>query len=414
MTFPGPIEKSPTWGRNFKLVVGLTFVGIVAWFLLRFSTILPPLLLTFILTYLLRPFVDRLSSAAKISWRASVNIIFLIFIILVLASLTLSGVAVVQQFQSLISVIQRFVTDLPEIVLDLSSKIFVIGPFKINFSQFLSSIDLESFTQELLGVVQPVLGQAGSLLGTVASRTIVFLGWGFFILLVSYFILADMGQVPDRLVQIELPGYDSDLRKIGRELSRIWNAFLRGQIIMFTISVIVYIIIFAVLGVRYILALALVSGLARFIPYIGQWVNWLILVLVVVFQKGNYFGLSTLQYVVLVVAIVFIVDQIFDNIVSPRIMGRTIGVHPAALLIAAIIGFSLLGIVGVIIAAPGLASLTMLGQYVFRKMLDLDPWPDQEDNDEVFENLWRKWWERLRSLKERVQKWLRQKSTNRP
>jgi len=412
MTLPGNTERSPIWGRNIKLIVGLSFVGLVAWFLLRFSTILPPLLLTFILTYLLRPFIDRLSSSAKISWRASVNIIFLLFIILVLASLTLSGVAVVQQFQSLINVIQRFVSDLPEIVLELSSRIFVIGPFTIDFSQLLSSIDLESITQELLGIIQPVLGQAGSLLGAVASRTIVFLGWGFFILLVSYFILADMGQVPDRLVQIELPGYGSDLRKIGRELSRIWNAFLRGQMILFTFSVLVYTIIFAVLGVRYVLALALVSGLARFIPYIGQWVNWLVLVLVVVFQKENYFHLTTLQYVILVVAIVFIIDQIFDNILSPRILGRTIGVHPAALLIAAIISFSLLGIVGVIIAAPGLASLTMLGQYIFRKMLDLDPWPDPEDNDEELENLWRKWWERLRLLKERIQNLVKNKSSN--
>ena len=282
MTLPGTTERSPIWGRNIKLIVGLTFVGLVAWFLLRFSAILPPLLLTFILTYLLKPFVDRLSSVMKISWRASVNIIFLLFIILVLTSLTLSGVAVIQQFQSLISVMQNFVSDLPEIVLELSSRIFVIGPFTIDFSQLLSSIDLESITQELLGIIQPVLGQAGSLLGAVASRTIVFLGWGFFILLVSYFVLADMGQVPDRLVQIELPGYGSDLRKIGRELSRIWNAFLRGQIILFTLSVIVYTVIFAVLGVRYVLALALVSGLARFIPYIGQWVNWLVLVLVVV------------------------------------------------------------------------------------------------------------------------------------
>jgi hypothetical protein len=62
-------------------------------------------------------------------------------------------------------------------------------------------------------------------------------------------------------------------------------------------------------------------------------------------------------------------------------MGQSIGVHPAAVVLAALIGFSLLGIVGVIVAAPGLATITMLGNYIARKMLDLDPWPDGEETE---------------------------------
>ena len=153
------------------------------------------------------------------------------------------------------------------------------------------------------------------------------------------------------------------------------------NLIMFTIAVVLYTVLFSILGVRYVLALALVSGLARFVPYIGQWINWAVLLLVLLFQKYNYFGLSSIHYLILVVAIVFVVDQVLDNFVSPRIMGRSIGVHPAAVVLAAMIGFSLLGIVGVIVAAPGLASITMLGKYISRKMLDLDPWPESEEPD---------------------------------
>jgi predicted PurR-regulated permease PerM len=127
-------------------------------------------------------------------------------------------------------------------------------------------------------------------------------------------------------------------------------------------------------------------------------VNWAVLILVTAFQKDNYFGLETWQYVILVAVLVFIIDSIFDNVVSPRILGRSMGVHPAAVLIAAIIGFSLLGIVGVILATPGLASLTMLGQYVVRKMLDLDPWPDTVEAQAVIEYPWVKWFRRIRSL----------------
>lgn len=410
MTSPDPMEKSPTWGGNIKLIVGFTAVAIVAAFLVRFQSILPPLLLTFILTYLLRPLAVRLSKSPRLSWRWSVNIIFIVLVILLLAAFTLTGVAVVQQLQSLINVVQRFVNVLPDMVLEFSTQVFMIGPFRVDMSQYLASSDLESLAQQVLGAIQPLLGRAGSLLGTVASGTVTTLGWSFFIILVSYFVLADMGQVPEKLVQFDLPGYYPDIRRIGRELSHIWNAFLRGQIILFTLSVVVYTILFAVLGVRNVLALALVSGLARFVPYIGQWVNWAILILVTVFQKSNYFGLSTIQYVILVVVTVLVIDQIFDNVISPRILGRSMGVHPAAVLIAAIIGFSLLGIVGVILAAPGLASFTMLSRYVIRKMWDLDPWPEGEADVTVPEYPWAKWGERIRVLVETLRQRLNRHS----
>jgi predicted PurR-regulated permease PerM len=214
--------------------------------------------------------------------------------------------------------------------------------------------------------------------------------------MVTYFILADTGNLTDKLVHIELPGYDSDLHRIGLELKHIWNSFLRGQIIMFTLSWVVYMIVFSILGVRYLFALALLAGLARFVPYIGQWVTWIVLILVTVFQKSNYFDLSTFQYMLLVVVCVFVIDSVFDNVVSPRILGQSMGVHPAAVLVAAILGFQMLGIVGVILAGPGLASLTMLGQYVARKMLDLDPWPEGDVEDEtLIAYPWAKWGERI-------------------
>lgn len=411
MTTPESWNRSPTWGGNIKLIVGLTAVGIVAALLIRFRTILPPLLLTFILTYLLRPFVVWLSKRTPLSWRWSVNIIFILLVIVLIGTFTMTGVAVVGQFQSLINVIQRFVNDLPELVLDFSTQVYVFGPFQLDMSQYLVSSNLESLVQELLGVVQPLLGRAGSLLGTVATGTVTTVGWSFFILMVSYFVLADMGHVPEKLVQIELSGYDSDLRRIGLELNRIWNAFLRGQMIMFSLALVVYIISFAVMGVRYALALALLAGLARFVPYIGQWVTWAVLILVTVFQKSNYLGLNTFQYMLLVVVFVFVVDSVLDNVVSPRVLGRSMGVHPAAVLIAAILGFSLLGIVGVILAGPGLASISMLGRYVTRKMLDLDPWPEAEEEDELPEFSWSIWRERFQALLSKLwERWKSRKS----
>ena len=59
-------------------------------------------------------------------------------------------------------------------------------------------------------------------------------------------------------------------------------------------------------------------------------------------------------------------------------MANTLKVHPAFVLIAAIIAANLIGILGVIVAAPLLATLQLVGRYTMRKLLDEDPWPPEE------------------------------------
>jgi predicted PurR-regulated permease PerM len=218
-----------------------------------------------------------------------------------------------------------------------------------------------------------------------------------FILSIAYFILADAGQVPDLLKNIDLPGHMDDLRRLGRELGRIWNAFLRGQLLIFMVISIVFLIMLSILGVRNALGLALLAGLSKFVPYVGPFVARTTAMLVAFFQDGNYFDLEPWIYALVVVVISSLVDQVFDSIVIPRIFGQTLGVHPAAVLVAALVGASLLGFIGLILAAPALASFQMITRYILRKMVDLDPWPDPEpgpvDIDWPFEEQIRKLWQ---------------------
>ena len=162
MKITGPASPSPPWGANVKLVVGLTLVVIFGAFLVRFKSIIAPLLVTFILVYLLRPLAVRMSSDSKLSWRMAVNIIFIGLVILVVSAFTLTGVAVVQQLQSLIDVIQNFVTDLPDILLEISNQAYLIGPFRVEMSDYLAVDNLEVIANQVLSIIQPILGRAGS------------------------------------------------------------------------------------------------------------------------------------------------------------------------------------------------------------------------------------------------------------
>jgi len=379
--------QSPPWGPTIKLVVGLTIVAVFAALLVRFQYVVGPLLLAMILTYLLHPAVSFISQKSPLNWRTSVNLLYLLLIALLIFLITATGVAAIQQIQSLIRLVERFVTDLPEIVENLSSQVFIIGGLvEINMPELIGQFNVEQAINQVLDIVQPMLGQAGGLIRSVATGTLSTFGWLFFILLISYFTLLDSGQVPNMVSglvdRIDLPGYREDLSRLGRALARIWNAFMRGQLTLFLVTVIVAFLILTILGVRNALALALLAGLARFVPYVGPFVTWTITGLVAFFQPENYFGLEPLTFTLIVIVTLLLYDQIIDNIVTPRLYGQALGVHPAAVLIAAIVAANLLGLIGLLFAAPVMATLLLFGRYAVRKMVDLDPWPDEEELDE--------------------------------
>lgn len=366
--------SSPGWGTNTKLVVALTITVIIGALLVKFQFIITPLVMAFLLSYLFHPVADFLQRKLRFSWNASVGVIFLIVIILLLGLLTLGGVGLVQQVQSLVIIVQDALLTLPQLIDDISGRVIQFGPFTLDFS----ALDLNDLSQQVLGMVQPLLSRTGTLLGTVAGSAANFLGWTLFVILVSYFTLIESRGLRDRIITVEIPGYNQDLARLNRDLGRIWNAFLRGQIIIFFMAVIVYSIVLSVLGVHYAISLAFVAGLARFVPYVGPAVNWALLVIVAYFQEYSLFGLPDLTYTIIVLVIALVIDQIFDNIINPRIMSNALKVHPAAVLVAAIIAANLFGILGVVVAAPILATAALLWNYIMRKMLDLDPFPEKE------------------------------------
>ena len=97
------VSSSPRWGSTIKLLVGLIIVGVAAFLLNRFANLITPLLIIFILTYLLHPLTAVISRRLHISWKASVNLIYLFIVILLIGLLTIGGVGLVGQIQSLVA-----------------------------------------------------------------------------------------------------------------------------------------------------------------------------------------------------------------------------------------------------------------------------------------------------------------------
>lgn len=365
---------SPRWGAMTKLVISLTLLVIIAALLIRFQALIVPLLLAFVLAYLFYPVASLLERIPRLSWRMAVSFMYLLLIGVIVSLITLSGYGLVPQIQSLISLIENSIVELPSLLNQATLWINQNSPVPID----VSTINLDEIGQQLLSYVQPLLGSTGQVIGTVASGAAGLFGWGAFILIVSYFIMTESGGLRGNLVKIEIPGYTEDFQHLGRELQHIWNAFLRGQMIVFSLAFVFYLFVLSVLGVRYAIGLALLAGLSKFLPYVGPAIVWITLGLVSYFQPFKLFGMSPLAYTILVFAVALLFDQLLDGFITPRIMAQALSVHPAAILVSALVFADLLGVFGIIIAAPMLATFILFGRYTMRKMLDQPPWPEQE------------------------------------
>ena len=367
-----PKEAIPQWNNTTKLIVALVLVVLVGFLIWKFQFILGPLLFAIILAYLLYPVAGFLHKKVHLPWRAAATILYLLIFLILIGLLTWGGISLVEPLQNLVTFLQKLVTDLPKTIADLTSQAWMIGPFRIN----LSNLSATQLWTDLQGILSPALSSIGTLLGNIASGAVSTITWTAFTLLVSYFFSVESRGTRSNLIKFTIPRYEYDFEMMKVYLSNIWGAFLRGQLVIFVLTYFIYAILLAALGERYFLALAVLAGLARFVPYVGPFVAWTTYGLVALFQGTTIFGLLPFPYALIIVGSAIVVDVIMDNFVSPRIMSSALSVHPAAVLVMVIVSAKLIGFIGVLVAAPVLASLKLFLHYISRKMTDLDPWED--------------------------------------
>ncbi|HML39807.1 MAG TPA: AI-2E family transporter [Bellilinea sp.] len=368
------VNRSPRWSSTTKLVVGLTLVAVSAAMIIRFKELIGPIVFAIALAYLLYPLASFLHTRLRVSWKLASVLMFVIVLVALLGTATLSGIAVVDQVSSLVKFLQVQIENLPTYIDNLTKTPINLGFYTLDFS----TLDLPSIVDQLLGAVQPLLTNLGNLVTSFATGAATTVGYVFFTVLVAYFILSESGGVRGQLINLDVPGYTDDLARMRTELSRIWNAFLRGQLIIVTITVLIYTPILGALHVNYYFGLALLAGFARFVPYVGTWVAWITYALVTYFQGYTIFGLEPIFYSILILGIAMVLDFFLDNFVVPSLMGNALNIHPAAVMVAALVFAGLFGLVGVLLAAPVMATLKLVLNYVFKKLLDQDPWDNLE------------------------------------
>jgi predicted PurR-regulated permease PerM len=396
---------SPKWSWTTKLIVGLALVAVSLWLIVQFQNFLGPLITAILLAYLINPIASFFKDKVKIPWRLSVTVIYLLLVMILLGLMTWGGFALFEQIQNLIRFIENNIFQLPDLVADFTEQTYQIGPFSFT----LSGLNWDELTNEIVGAIQPAIGQLGTFVGSIAAGAVNIITWTVLILLISYFLLAESEGAPGQVMKIKIAGLAEDMNRMGQELNRIWSAFIRGEFLIVLISLIIYTIMLGILGVQFFFLLAAIAAIGQLIPYVGAWATWISFGLVALLQSNVPFDLPSGIYMLIVLGVSMVINNIIDNIIRTKVMAEGLKVHPSLVLIGAIIGVQLFGFIGIVIAAPIMASFKLFLDYIIKKLNDQNPWEEIELREPIKQAKWVTWleekWQIVRAWL--VQQWQR-------
>jgi len=352
-----------SWSPTAKRMILVGVIVILAYAIIQFGQIIPPLLVAIILSYILNPFVEFFEVRLRLPRTGAVVLVYLILIaLLILAPAVLVPVA--------IQAAQRIDLDLQQLTENITD--FLAQPVAIlNYS-----IDLLTLYTELIESAQdffsPVAAQTVSLLFDVAE---VFV-WIIFVLVVSFYLLKDIEAIVRAMDRLVPPGHVDEFRKLRREVNEIWHGFFRAQLIQCLVIGTIVGVVMALAGAQDALVLAAIAALFELIPKAGHSISGAIGTLFAFFQGPSYHQMPNIWFALLVgvlYAVIFVIDT---NYILPRILGRRVHLHPLVVIVGIIAGTALGGVLGMFMATPVLGTLRVLGRYLHHKLLDMDPFPE--------------------------------------
>ncbi len=346
-----PEERSPIWW--FRWVPAIVLSAIILYFLYVVGSVaIIPVLASFALAFLLNPIVNlgerrglsrTVAAIVAILLVALVITAFMAYVIPDLWSETSkAGAKISENFTPENAARQR------EFLRRYSPALEKVAGDKIE--KFLS--EPIAFYNENVSSATTV-DEAGNVRAASGGGLIMqILSSGFDLFLVPFFVfylLIDFRRWRDSLESLIPPRFRDPFSALFDESGRILEAYVRGQILIGSVMAVCYAVGFYFLGVPAWAGIALIAGLLNAVPYVGT-ISGIVLACGFSFASGSSFG-----HIAAILGVFAAVQSLEGYILTPRIMGDRLNLHPMAVFLGLLVGGKLFGLLGIIMAIPAIA-----------------------------------------------------------
>jgi len=336
----------------------LIAVALTGWLFYLLAPVLTPFIAAGLLAYMGDPLADRLQRF-KMPRTVAVVLVFLGTFLLLALLVLLIGPLVKNQVGALFQALPDIARQveqvwLPNVMgwLDVEPGEDVgIGAFLSRYSDMVGSWS----GKILLGV-----GKSG---GALAAAVLSL----FLIPILTFYMLRDWDSFLAHLSALVPDSQRDTVLTLAREADEMLGAFLRGQILVMLALAIIYTIGLSLVGLKFAIAIGVVAGLVSFVPYLGFVFGIGLAGLTVALEPNPLWNL------VGVVATFTIAQMIEGSLLTPKLVGDRIGLHPVLVIFAVAAGGQLFGFFGILLALPAAAVLSVLLRFAYHRYLKEHP-----------------------------------------
>ncbi len=347
------------WSRNARALAFLLTALTIGLGLFGIREMIGPLTIAALLAYLLLPAVNLVRRKLGISRRLAVPIVYLVFLTALVLTVVNMAPVVARQARSMTGV---FRVRLP---MFLDSLLEPAGAFGLERQ-------LESFLVELRQSTSMLLNtqRVFRILNAASTN----LAWLMLILVVTYYLLLDWERLVEWGLRQAPPGYRRDLRLLHADISVIWQAYLRGQILVMLLLGLLSGLGAAAIGLPRAALLGLLAGLLALIPSVGPTITLAIASTIAWLEGSAFLDISNGWFTLLTILVFSLVQVVEGFVLTPQIMGRRLRIHPGVVIVAVIGALTIGSALLALIIVPLLASLAVLLRYVRNRIYGLEPW----------------------------------------
>ncbi len=188
----------------------------------------------------------------------------------------------------------------------------------------------------------------------------------------ALYLLMDLSKYKANALALTPPAYRDEAAFVGREVGTAMGSFVRGQLLVATIVGILSSIGMWLIGLPFWLLVGMISGLLNMIPFVGPIVGGALGFIVALLNGDPWQGL-------LAVGIYTLIQQVDNNIITPVVQRARVHLSPFAIVIALIVGGSVAGLLGVLIAVPATAALRIIAGHLWRTRVLNQSWQEASE-----------------------------------
>lgn len=338
--------------KIIRLLVLLSLLLVSTYFLIRIFPIFTPFFIAFILAYLLDPLVDYLEKKG-INRTGAILLIYLTLIGIISTS-------VVYGLPKIISELNTFADTIPHYTKQVQG---YIKAFQKNYSRVDIPESIRVITDDTIKQVENYLIQIAQ---SAAQSFVYFFTKIFDIILapiLAFYLLKDFDYFKELLLNLLPASHKKDLLLLGQQMDKVLKSFLRGHLIVALIVGGLTALGLTLIGMEFALVLGLIAGIFNIIPYFGALFGTIPAVLLA--------SLQSKKMALYVLLIMIIIQQLEGNVISPKILGKSLGLHPMLIIFALLAGGHLFGVLGMILAVPFTGILKILLSFILKKTMEL-------------------------------------------